>query len=585
MLKSVDRSTENALFDRIDPTEMERHLDAFSGLTRVSGSADEWKASEYIVDVLNKYGVTAELHEFEGYISVPESGKLVVTSPTKRELDAITVSFSASTSVAGTHADVVRVESFDQSVAESRYLEGKIAFVQEMPKPYIVRYAERAGVSGLICQSPNEHRYQGIVTPVWGTPSTDTKKEIPDIPVVEINHPDGEWLAGRLEHGSVEATLKTEVTTELTNLPCPVGTIDGVKSDRYFLIGNHVDSWFEGITDNATAMATTIEIARIFAERNEPPRRGLKFGFWPGHSTGRYAGSAWYADTNWLDLRKNGVAYLHIDLPGLKGADGLWYQHMAELEDEHIHAMETATNIPIRKSDESYLGSTGRPARNSDQSFWGTGLSSLLSGARLTPQTEAGGPVGGGWWWHTPEDTRDKVDIDVLVEETKLYVSLATRICESVVLPHDYTATVQDIRNTLVNIESNADDLVLFDDIHDDLDKLEELLERVRAEVNEYSEDTPPAAIADIEHLQVTLGNLLNPGLYMETAEHEHEPRRPFRQLPYLRVAESLPELTGCDRRFAETKIQRGRMKLAHRVRKSIQETKTFLEISPDRYE
>jgi hypothetical protein len=30
----------------------------------------------------------------------------------------------------------------------------------------------------------------------------------------------------------------------------------------------------------------------------------------------------------------------------------------------------------------------------------------------------------GGWWWHTPEDTRDKVDLDILVEETALYVGL-----------------------------------------------------------------------------------------------------------------------------------------------------------------
>ena len=143
-------------------------------------------------------------------------------------------------------------------------------------------------------------------------------------------------------------------------------------------------------------------------------------------------GSAWYADTNWLDLRRNGVAYLHIDLPGLKGADSLWYQHMAELADEHFDAMQSATTLELRGQEESYLGATGRPARNSDQSFWGTGLSSLLSGGRLSPNTEEGGPVGGGWWWHTPEDTADKVDYDVMIEETRLYLALAARIQSSV---------------------------------------------------------------------------------------------------------------------------------------------------------
>jgi hypothetical protein len=150
---------------------------------------------------------------------------------------------------------------------------------------------------------------------------------------------------------------------------------------------------------------------------------------------------------------------------------------MAELADEHFDAMQTATNLELREQEESYLGATGRPARNSDQSFWGTGLSSLLSGGRLTPETDEGGPVGGGWWWHTPEDTRDKVDLDVLVEETKLYLAMTARLCESPILPHDYTATVEDIRRNLDEIETAADGAMSFDDVKADLDRLESALE------------------------------------------------------------------------------------------------------------
>lgn len=574
MLEPIDRTTEQSLFEEIDPDELRRHVDAFTGLERVSGSDDEWEASEYIVETLSEYGVDARLEEFEGYVSVPEDAGLEVTTPTKRTIeDVITVSFSASTSSAGVHGDVVLVEEVDESLTASNELDGKIAFVRDTPKPHTVGIVERAGAKAVIYQSPNEHCYQGIVTPVWGTPSPDTADRIPGIPVVETNAPNGEWLADRLEHGPVEATVRTEVTTELTNLPCPVGHIEGADSDRYFVIGNHVDSWFEGITDNATAMAVTLEIARIYADRE--PSRGLVFGFWPAHSTGRYAGSSWWADQNWLDLRENGVAYLHIDLPGLKGADSLWYQHMAELADEHFDAMETATDLELREQEESYLGATGRPARNSDQSFWGTGLSSLLSGGRLTPETDEGGPVGGGWWWHTPEDTIDKVDYDVLVEETKLYLAMAARLCESSILPHDYRATVEDVRTNLNEIETAADGAVSFDNVQANLDELESALEEL-AEATESRdlESDGPA----IEDLQVQLGNVLNPALYMEAPEYEHEPRRPYRQLPYLRVAETLPELTGRDRRFAETKVQRGRVKLAHRVQRATALTRAFLD-------
>ena len=43
-------------------------------------------------------------------------------------------------------------------------------------------------------------------------------------------------------------------------------------------------------------------------------------------------------------------------------------------------------------------------------------------------------------------------------------------------------------------------------------------------------------------------------------------------------VAETLPELTGLDRRFAETKVQRGRVKLAHRVQRATALTRAFLD-------
>ena len=46
----------------------------------------------------------------------------------------------------------------------------------------------------------------------------------------------------------------------------------------------------------------------------------MKVAWWVGHSYGRYAGSTWYCDTFFSDLRKNCVGYMDIDSPGVKGA-------------------------------------------------------------------------------------------------------------------------------------------------------------------------------------------------------------------------------------------------------------------------
>ena len=572
MIEQVDREADRRLRERVDVDALQRHVDAFDGTERVSGTDDEWEASEYVVETLREYGCEAELLEFEGYISVPEDGRVDVTAPTRRTFDeAITTSFSASTPPSGVSSEVVRIGDVTEETVDAADVEGKIAFTTGLPTPEPITLLEAAGAEAVIYQSSNpDHLHEMIVTPVWGTPGLDNEEAIPDLPVVEITRKAGDWLLDRCDEGPVEATVTTEVTTELATLPCPVGRIAGTESERYMVVGNHVDSWYEGITDNATAMAATLELARVFAQ--DPPARGVVFGFWPAHSTGRYAGSAWWADQKWLDLRENGVAYYHLDLNGLRGADGLWRQEMAELADEHVDVLETAGDLPLLEGGEAGFLGNDRPARNSDQSFWGAGLTSLLSGARLEPGGD-GGPVGGGWWWHTPEDTRDKVDFDVLAEETRIAVALASRICNSPVLPHDYRATVSDVREQIEAIESETDRR--FEPIHTELDALGAALEEAYAVVEDIGgwESSTAAAAED---LQVALGNELIPALYMSRRDYDHEPALPHQPLPKLRRAAAV-DGTRRRERFATTTLTREVTRLRHRLRNATDAAERFV--------
>jgi N-acetylated-alpha-linked acidic dipeptidase len=49
-------------------------------------------------------------------------------------------------------------------------------------------------------------------------------------------------------------------------------------------------------------------------------RRSVRIAWWPGHSTGRYAGSTWYADAFAIDLDENCVAQIDCDSPGCRWA-------------------------------------------------------------------------------------------------------------------------------------------------------------------------------------------------------------------------------------------------------------------------
>jgi len=575
VIDTVDRTTEDELVGEIDRDALVSHIDALADLRRYPGTDDQWEAAEYIVDELSADGVDVELQTIEAYTSVPVSASVTVTSPVREEFDdAITTAFSASTPPGGVSGELVAVESVGHSAADLPDLSGKIVFTQGLPTPGAVRAIDEAGARAAVFESPTEGElHEMIVSPIWGSPSVDDADELPDLPVAEIHQTDGEWLAERVAGDDVEVAVETQARTEQRELPCPVARIEGTESDRYTVVGNHIDSWHEGVTDNASAVATSMELARVFAEN--PPKRGIVVGFWPGHSMGRYAGSARYADRNWLDLRENGIAYLHIDLNGLDGADHLWAQHMAEVDDEHLDVLEDGPlPLGVARDDGGLIGGGSRPGRNSDQSFWGAGLSSLLSGARFSADHEDAGPVGGGWWWHTPEDTKDKIDFDLMAEETRLYTAIVSRLSNSPVLPHDYRETAAEIRALTEQIDAEAEGEIDFSPVYDRLDRLDAALEAFVTVAN----DADDGVATDVEDVQVRLGNLLIPALYMESPAYEHDPALPHELLPYLRVAESLPDRTGPRSGFARTKAVRGVSKLAHRVGEAADAVEAFLD-------
>ena len=90
--------------------------------------------------------------------------------------------------------------------------------------------------------------------------------------------------------------------------------------DEFLLVHGHYDSWYVGIGDNATGDATLLELARVLHANRGRLKRSVRIAWWPGHSTGRYAGSTWYADTFADDLDEWCIGHLNIDSPGCVGA-------------------------------------------------------------------------------------------------------------------------------------------------------------------------------------------------------------------------------------------------------------------------
>jgi hypothetical protein len=262
----------------------------------------------------------------------------------------------------------------------------------------------------------------------------------------------------------VRGRITTEVSSGFKTLRLPVATIESPRDPGGFvLLGGHIDAWHHGANDEGASNAAMVEIARIAHRHRGELERGLKVAWWPGHSNGRYAGSTWYADEFWIELRDHAFAYLNIDGVGQKEASRLTAVATAELE---------PLAREIVKGQAGLDPEVGRPGRNSDQSFYGVGLPLLQF------NHERSEDVGGYWWWHTPEDTFDKIDFEILAADTRLYVGALHRLLTEKAPPLDLSAAAAELEQLLLSLAGPKLDLAV-----ERARRLRALLERIEASV------------------------------------------------------------------------------------------------------
>src|SRR5215510_6415527 len=426
------------------------HVRAIATWERESGSAGEARAFDYIERTLEAYGVEVERREIEAYISLPLEGRVRLDDGTV--IEGLTHSFSPS--VDALDAEIVDVG--DGSPTELARAAGKIALVRGLASPGKAWAAQQAGTLGQVFEVM-DHLHNMIVTTIWGAPTPETAWRIPTTPCLSILGSDGARLRARLASGPLRVSLTTRVRTGWTLIPHLVGELPGRVEDRFVLFSGHVDSWHHGAMDNATANATMLEIARLLGGRREALRRGITFAFCSGHSHGRYAGSAWYADHAWRELHQRCVLHLNVDSTGARGATDYSVLHATE------DAQSLAETVVADVTGQRARGR--RFSRAGDQSFWGAGVpSSFMSLSGLPKQdTELSramerlvGSAGFPWWWHTREDTVDKIDPDVLVLDTKVYLASALRWLNAPVLPLDHRRAARGLLAELETLQATA---------------------------------------------------------------------------------------------------------------------------------
>jgi N-acetylated-alpha-linked acidic dipeptidase len=217
---STSTSLEQRVRQAVSAEHLQAHLEQFSTLFRDSGSEDEWKAARYIAEQLASYGVENEIYEFDSLISWPLEGKLAVLDTQGNEVEEIPVrtrSFGAQTPEGGVVAELVFVPCAEPEKGEMIFthramagdytgldIAGKMVLTAD-GGPDGIRRAEERGAAGHIHIWPSDEQviHEMISTSVWGTPTPESAKRLPRIPVLGVTNRDGHDLAETAKQGSV----------------------------------------------------------------------------------------------------------------------------------------------------------------------------------------------------------------------------------------------------------------------------------------------------------------------------------------------------------------------------------------------
>ncbi len=530
-------------------------LDRFVTLVRESGTADEEAAGRYLVDRLTALGVPGDAAHARA-VHQPSRARRAVDCRARRrpgparapagdgpidrrrrgegEIVYVPSKYAGGTASLFDLPDAARGGGADDPVR------GRIVLTEGYSMPAAVGAFERRGAIGEIFIHPGKNVHEGICTSIWGAPTAESLSRKPTVPVVCINHPDGEQLIADLQRGPARASIKTWLREGWMRCLLPVVEIRGQEDpDEFLLVHGHYDSWYEGIGDNATGDAALLELARVLWGLRDRLKRSVRIAWWPGHSTGRYAGSTWYADTFAAEIDEHCIAQLDIDSPGCAGATAyeevMW---MAEADGLCRTAIQDALGLPSERV---------RPLRAGDYSFnqiGPTGLYMLLSNIPIEERKRRGyyavGGCGGNIAWHTPDDLMPVADLEILRNDLKVYLTTIVRILNAPLHPFDYTAAIDEVRAAVARYHEAAAGEVDFAPLLADLDAAATACADWRARAEAAVGAAGAAERRRLNGVLRRVARLLVPLNYARGERFDHDPALKFGAVPRLEAAAGL---------------------------------------------
>jgi hypothetical protein len=524
------------------------------------------RAAQHLIDRLKALGVPVKVHEPQLYLALPQGAHVDCEG---RKLFARPAPLSKP-APDGVNAPLVFVDKpvnpppgWDPASAVvfgDNYdpapgtpdLTGKIVVQHGMISSERVMAVETLGAAGIVFVNPGKYAHWGGGSYTWGTADVEDLPYKPGIPSVAVNNEDGKALIALAAKGG-SATIVTKFETGWFRSILPVVEIPGKREpEKFVLLHGHYDSWDVGVGDNATGDACMLEIARMLWTQRDKLDRGVRIAWWPGHSTGRFAGSTWYVDEYALDLARNCLAHLNCDSPGCR--DATEYSLIPWMA-ENAGFVKGVVRDAAGKDAEGR-----RPHQSSDFSFNNLGITGFFSSSSRIPQAEIKKRGfyyvmgnGGNLEWHTDDDLMPVADKNVLLTDIKVYALAVFRLANSPVLPWDWRALLKEFDATLAKYQAAAGTRFDFDPAKHAVAKLDAALTQLAAGL-----DAGKVTASNANRALHELSRLLVPLNYTTGTRFRRDLSKPAAPLTPLSVASVLDRYPVSALPFATTQLRRG---------------------------
>jgi N-acetylated-alpha-linked acidic dipeptidase len=522
-----------------------------------------------VAERLRAAGLPAEIGEMNLYLSLPHEARIEALGETFRAKPSA-MSVAAPGGVTGELIYVPGTKDMISSLLDPsqdagglrQSISGRIVITEGIAGPGVVSSFAPLGAIGVIAINPGQDIHSAICTPIWGNPELRDLGDKPTIPVLSVNSPDGERLK-RMASSAQEVTLFSEL--EEGWFPSNYVSVDipaANGAEEFVLLHGHIDSWDVGVGDNGTGVVTLFAAARLLWERRQDLKRSVRVCWWPGHSTGRYAGSTNYADEHAIEIHERCVAQVNCDSPGCRWATAyIDLFCMPEAAEFLSQAVKDATGADAEVM---------RPFRAADWSFNNLGVTGILGlSSTMPPELVAEknyyrvGGNGGNIEWHTERDRMEIADRDVMRADIKLYALTTFRLATAEVLPFDFRAAAAEYRAAIADYQAISDAVDLSPAMAA-CAELQEALDRFYAGVNGGAVDAATA-----NRIIVELERLLVPAHFSVEGPFRQDPALEAPPLPAIALIRRLPALDKERALFARTEIVRGRNQIVAAFRRA----------------